>query len=111
MGGLVLLWAHAVAAKHKEIPGVAVPLIAFLCFAFDIAITVCLYVYYTYGDDRGGCTRNKTIISINLVLSVIMVVFGLLSQVDETRGLLQPLVLSAYTVYITWSAVSQTTDQ
>jgi hypothetical protein len=73
-----------------------VPLIAFLSLAFDLAITVCLYVYYTYGDERGGCKRNKTIISLNLVMSVIMIASGVISQASNTRGLLQPSVMSAY---------------
>jgi len=73
-----------------------VPLIAFLSLAFDLAITVCLYVYYTYGDERGGCKRNKTIISLNLVMSAIMIASGVISQASNTRGLLQPSVMSAY---------------
>lgn len=40
-----------------------------------------------------------------------MLIAGVKSTVDETRGLLQPAVISAYTTYLTWSAVSQTTDR
>jgi hypothetical protein len=43
-----------------------VPMCTLFSIIFIITINVVLYVYYTYGDSRGGCERNKVIISINL---------------------------------------------
>jgi len=85
-------------------------LLAF-CLSFLIAITVVLFVYYTYGDERGGCERNKVIISMNLILAIFTIVSGTLTAESKNGGILQPAVLSTYTTYLTWSAVSQTTDQ
>eukprot|EP00035_Acanthoeca_spectabilis_P036767 m.41604 g.41604 ORF g.41604 m.41604 type:complete len:447 (-) comp8227_c0_seq1:136-1476(-) len=114
-GVYVVLFSHAWAARFKsDDPGrsaTTVPLGTLLSLLFILIITVVLYIYYTYGESRGGCERNKVIISINFLLFLVMLIAGVKSTVDETRGLLQPAVISAYTTYLTWSAVSQTTDR
>eukprot|EP00037_Helgoeca_nana_P037549 m.16515 g.16515 ORF g.16515 m.16515 type:complete len:445 (+) comp9035_c0_seq1:52-1386(+) len=114
-GVYVILFAHAWAMRFKsDDPGRAtttVPMCTLFSIIFIITINVVLYVYYTYGDSRGGCERNKVIISINLVLSLIMFMSGMKSNAEATRGILQPALISSYTSYLTWSAVSQTTDR
>jgi hypothetical protein len=45
------------------------------------------------------------------VLSLIMFMSGMKSNAEATRGILQPALISSYTSYLTWSAVSQTTDR
>eukprot|EP00038_Savillea_parva_P002532 m.115203 g.115203 ORF g.115203 m.115203 type:complete len:445 (+) comp10870_c0_seq5:321-1655(+) len=117
-GTSIILFAHAWAAQFKSDDqairnraGTTIPIGFMVATAFSFTVTVLLYVYYTYGDSRGGCERNKVLISMNLVLCILMYICGLASNVESTRGLLQPAVISAYTTYLTWSAVTQTTDR
>jgi len=80
-----------------------------------IAISVCLYVYYTFGDSRGGCTTNKALISFNFVMFFVMSFLGLVSPrnydgTQGTVGLTPPALISFYTTYLTWSAIAETKD-
>ena len=157
-GTSIILFAHAWAAQFtsddqaiRNRAGTTIPIGFMVATAFSFTVTILLYVYYTYGDSRGGCERNKVLISMNLglyislhplhrlqsnvylydlyghgqvrsltcersvcvlaVLCILMYICGLASNVESTRGLLQPAVISAYTTYLTWSAVTQTTDR
>eukprot|EP00040_Diaphanoeca_grandis_P002535 m.22066 g.22066 ORF g.22066 m.22066 type:complete len:447 (-) comp13674_c0_seq1:329-1669(-) len=90
-----------------------IPLITAVLDCAVISISVCLYVYYTYGDERGGCTTNKFLISFNLVMFFVMTVLGLVSPRNYdgeqgTVGIAPPALISFYTTYLTWSAVAET---
>eukprot|EP00041_Stephanoeca_diplocostata_P009598 m.149232 g.149232 ORF g.149232 m.149232 type:complete len:450 (+) comp17808_c0_seq1:328-1677(+) len=114
-GAYIIIFANNWARQYiePENRGCAkccVPFATLILVALVMTITVVLYVYYTYGDDRGGCHRNKFIISLNFILAVCMLFFGVCSRADD-RGLLQPAVVAFYTTYLTWSAVAMTTDE
>lgn len=114
-GAYVIIFANLWAKEYIKEDGngcakCTVPMATLIFYALVITITVCLYVYYTYGSDRGGCERNKFLISFNLILCLIMGYFGVASKAED-RGLLQPAVVSFYITYLTWSAVGMTTDQ
>lgn len=75
-----------------------------------LAIVICSYVFYTHAD---GCKLNKFFISFNLVLSIIVSVMTVLPKIQEanqTSGLFQGSVISAYTMYLTWSGMSNEPD-
>jgi len=75
-----------------------------------LAIVVCSYYFYTHKE---GCKLNKFFISINLIISVILSVVTILPKVQEAQpssGLLQGSVISAYSMYLTWSAMSNEPD-
>ncbi|XP_075032920.1 serine incorporator 3 [Mixophyes fleayi] len=81
-----------------------------LLYIVSIISIVLFYVYYTIPD---GCTVNKYFISINLILCVIVSVISILPKVQEHKpqsGLLQSSVITLYTVYLTWSAMSNEPD-
>uniref|UniRef100_K9J164 Putative conserved plasma membrane protein n=1 Tax=Desmodus rotundus TaxID=9430 RepID=K9J164_DESRO len=70
-----------------------------------------LYTRYTRPD---GCTENKLFISINLVLCVIVSIISILPKIQEHQprsGLLQSSVITIYTMYLTWSAMTNEPDR
>ncbi|KAK0138029.1 Serine incorporator 1 [Merluccius polli] len=75
-------------------------------YALAFTVMVLLYVYYTQPDD---CTEHKVFISLNLIFSIIVSIVAILPSVQEaqpTSGLLQASLISLYTMYITWSAMT-----
>ncbi|XP_037020451.2 serine incorporator 3 [Artibeus jamaicensis] len=70
-----------------------------------------LYAHYTKPD---GCTENKFFISINLILCIIVSIVSILPKIQEHQprsGLLQSSVITAYTMYLTWSAMTNEPDR
>ncbi|KAM9309824.1 serine incorporator 2 [Pholidichthys leucotaenia] len=83
-------------------------LLTFTLFHYALAITavVLFYVYYTKPDD---CTEHKVFISLNLIFCIIISVVSILPKIQEAQqhsGLLQASLISLYTMYVTWSAMT-----
>ncbi|NWU95122.1 SERC3 protein, partial [Upupa epops] len=77
-----------------------------LFYALSLVFIVLLYTFYTKPDD---CTENKLFISINMILCFAVSVVSILPKVQEHQprsGLLQSSVITLYTMYLTWSAMS-----
>lgn len=77
-----------------------------LNFALAFTAVVLFYVYYTQPDD---CTEHKVFISLNLIFCIIISVVSILPKVQEAQphsGLLQASLISLYTMYVTWSAMT-----
>ncbi|XP_061865023.1 serine incorporator 3 isoform X2 [Colius striatus] len=77
-----------------------------LFYSLSLVFVVLFYVFYTKSDD---CTENKFFISINLILCIAVSFISILPKVQEhqTRsGLLQSSIITLYTMYLTWSAMS-----
>ena len=56
-----------------------------------------------------GCALNKFFISFNMILCIVVSIVAVLPKVQEYQprsGLLQSSVVSLYTLYLTWSAMS-----
>ncbi|KAI1901717.1 hypothetical protein AGOR_G00037270 [Albula goreensis] len=78
----------------------------FLHYALAFSAMVLFYVFYTHPDD---CTENKVFISLNLIFCVIVSIVSILPKVQEAQpqsGLLQSSLISLYTMYVTWSAMT-----
>ncbi|XP_006631328.1 serine incorporator 1 [Lepisosteus oculatus] len=78
----------------------------FLHYALAFAAVVLFYVYYTKPDD---CTENKVFISLNLIFCIIVSIVSILPKVQEVQpqsGLLQASIITLYTMYVTWSAMT-----
>ncbi|MED6286461.1 hypothetical protein CHARACLAT_006311 [Characodon lateralis] len=77
-----------------------------LHFALAFTAVVLFYIYYTQPDD---CTEHKVFISLNLIFCVIISVVSILPKIQEAQphsGLLQASLISLYTMYVTWSAMT-----
>ncbi|KAK5621043.1 hypothetical protein CRENBAI_014859 [Crenichthys baileyi] len=83
-------------------------LLSFTLITYALAFTavVLFYVFYTQPDD---CTEHKVFISLNLLFCIAVSIVAILPKVQEaqpTSGLLQASVISLYTMYLTWSAMT-----
>lgn len=86
---------------------ITVTLVSYIASIVGISL---LYAYFTKSD---GCGLNKFFISSNLILCVILSVLSVLPAVQEKlphSGLLQSSMVTVYTVYLTWSAVTNNPD-
>ncbi|KAM9306563.1 serine incorporator 2 [Pholidichthys leucotaenia] len=75
-------------------------------YALAFAAVVLFYVFYTQPDD---CAAHKTFISLNLIFCIIVSIVSILPKVQEAQpssGLLQASLISLYTMYVTWSAMT-----
>ncbi|KAM8946089.1 serine incorporator 3 [Pelodytes ibericus] len=82
-----------------------------LLYVLSGIAVVLFYVFYTRSD---GCTENKIFISVNLILCVIISVISIIPKVQEYNprsGLLQSSLITLYTMYLTWSAMSNEPDR
>ncbi|KAJ8334834.1 hypothetical protein SKAU_G00404730 [Synaphobranchus kaupii] len=77
-----------------------------LFYALAFTAVVLFYVFYTQADD---CAENKAFISLNLIFCIIVSVVSILPKVQEAQpqsGLLQSSLITLYTMYVTWSAMT-----
>ncbi|XP_071391234.1 serine incorporator 1-like [Centroberyx affinis] len=78
----------------------------FVHYALAFAAVVLFYVFYTQPDD---CTEHKVFISLNLIFCIVVSIVAILPKVQEAQpssGLLQASLISLYTMYVTWSAMT-----
>lgn len=78
----------------------------FINFALAFSAIVLFYVFYTQPDD---CTEHKVFISLNLIFCIIVSIVAIVPKVQEAQpssGLLQASLISLYTMYVTWSAMT-----
>ncbi|XP_053742902.1 serine incorporator 2 [Synchiropus splendidus] len=83
-------------------------LLSFTLLHYALAFTavVLFYVYYTLPDD---CTEHKVFISLNLIFCIVVSVVAIMPKIQEAQphsGLLQASLISLYTMYVTWSAMT-----
>jgi len=79
-------------------------------YVFAIAGVVLFFIYYTASND---CALQKFFISFNLIISVAINVISILPTVQEAQprsGLLQASLISLYTMYLTWSALNNSSN-
>lgn len=82
-----------------------------LNYVLSMVALVMFYVYYTHSD---GCTENKAFISVNMLLCVGASVLSILPKIQESQprsGLLQSSIVTLYTMYLTWSAMTNEPDR
>ncbi|GFO44868.1 serine incorporator [Plakobranchus ocellatus] len=106
-------WAESWVEKYEETESKAyyVGLFFFtiLFYIISIVAVVLFYVYYA----TGSCALHKFFVSFNLILCVAMSVVAILPKVQEHQprsGLLQSSIITAYVMYLTWSAMSNNPD-
>nr|CDS26222.1 serine incorporator 1 [Hymenolepis microstoma] len=67
-----------------------------------------IILFYVYFASAPACHLGKMLASINLILCVIFSIISILPQIREhlpNSGLLQSSIISAYVVFLTWSAL------
>jgi len=77
------------------------------CLFYLLSITLIILFYIFYAGD--GCQLHKFFVSFNMILCVIVSVMSILPAIQEVNprsGLLQSSVITLYTLYLTWSAMT-----
>lgn len=103
-------------AEESESRGWACGLFFFTIFFYlvSLVLVVLYYVYYTTGGDESSCSIPKFFISFNLILCILISVISVLPALREANpgiGLLQSSVITAYTMFLTWSALTNNEDK
>ncbi|KAJ8961093.1 hypothetical protein NQ318_008769 [Aromia moschata] len=108
-------WAEAWVGNYEETESkgwyFALIGVTLLNYAISITGIVLLYVFFTTSS---SCDLNKFFISINLILCVIASAVSILPAVQDKfprSGLLQSSVVTLYVVYLTWSAVANSSEE
>ncbi|XP_041418277.1 serine incorporator 1 like L homeolog isoform X1 [Xenopus laevis] len=82
-----------------------------LNYVLSLVAIVLFYVYYTHPE---GCAENKAFISVNMLLCIGASIMSVLPKIQESQprsGLLQSSVITVYTMYLTWSAMTNEPDR
>ncbi|TMS19185.1 serine incorporator 1 isoform X1 [Larimichthys crocea] len=85
--------------------------ITILNYILSFIAVVLFFVFYTKTD---GCFINKFFISFNMLFCMAASVISVLHKVQESQprsGLLQSSIITLYTMFLTWSAMSNEPDQ
>ncbi|XP_072355453.1 serine incorporator 1 [Scyliorhinus torazame] len=80
-------------------------------YLLSLVAVVLFYCYYTRPE---GCTENKVFISLNMLLCIASSVMSILPKIQESQprsGLLQSSIITLYTMYLTWSAMTNEPDR
>lgn len=108
-------WANSWVSKVEETgsKGWYCALFTFtmLHYALAIAGVTLFFIFYTQGE---SCSLQKFYISFNLILCVLLSVVSVLPKVQEAQpssGLLQSSAVSLYIMYLTWSAMNNSTNK
>ncbi|XP_048879149.1 serine incorporator 3-like [Brienomyrus brachyistius] len=89
----------------------ALCLVTGVSYALCVTAVVLLGVFYT---QSGGCRLNVFFITFNVLLCIIASIISVLNKVQEFNphsGLLQSSIISLYTIYLTWSAITNEPDR
>ncbi|XP_003220654.2 serine incorporator 3 [Anolis carolinensis] len=82
-----------------------------LNYILSFIAIVLFYVFYTKPE---GCVENKFFISFNMILCIAVSITSILPKIQENQphsGLLQSSIITLYTMYLTWSAMSNEPDR
>lgn len=108
-------WAESWVDRYEETESrgwyCALLSFTFLHYALAITAVVLFYVFYTTYE---SCSLHKFFISFNLILCVIISIISILPKIQEAQprsGLLQASVITLYTMYLTWSAMTNSPDK
>lgn len=95
-------WARKMEQSGKKCWFYSVFACTVILYAISATAIVCFYVFF--GATR-RCKTNKMFVSINLVLCAVAGIISIHPKVQD-GGLLQSSVVTTYSVYLTWSALS-----
>uniref|UniRef100_A0A0N4ZWX8 Serine incorporator 5 n=1 Tax=Parastrongyloides trichosuri TaxID=131310 RepID=A0A0N4ZWX8_PARTI len=111
---LIIDFAHGLAVyminsfEESESPRAwALLLYGFVLFNYGLCLFGSIFMYKNYAGE--GCGLPKFAIIFNILLCVIVSIISILPKVQEHfphSGLLQSSFMSMYTIYLTWSALT-----
>ncbi|KRX81310.1 Serine incorporator 1, partial [Trichinella sp. T6] len=107
-------WAENWVGKYEESDNRRWLAALCLCTVFNYGLSIAMVVlFYMYYANDSSCILNRSVISVNLIVSIVISVFAILPVIQKHQprsGLLQASVITLYTMYLTWSAMSNELD-
>jgi len=103
-------WVDKYEETHSNVYYVGLLFTTLINYAFAVSGIVLFYVYYTRADD---CGLQKFFISVNMLMCIGINILSILPKVQEAQprsGLLQASLISLYTMYLTWSALNNSSN-
>lgn len=108
-------WAEVWVSNYEETESrgwcAALYSVTLINYGLTLAGTIILFNYFASNE---GCGMNKFLISFNLIFVIILSIVSILPDVQEHQprsGLLQSSVVSLYTIYLIWSALSSNPEK
>ncbi|XP_035488524.1 serine incorporator 1 isoform X1 [Scophthalmus maximus] len=89
----------------------ALLVVTVLNYILSFTAVVLFFVFYTKPN---GCFVNKFFISFNMLFCIVASVISVLPKVQESQprsGLLQSSIITLYTMFLTWSAMTNEPDR
>ncbi|KAK5911851.1 hypothetical protein CesoFtcFv8_001785 [Champsocephalus esox] len=80
-------------------------------YILSFTAVLLFFIFYTKPD---GCSINKFFISFNMLFCLVASFLSVLPKVQESQtrsGLLQSSIITLYTMYLTWSAMTNEPDR
>lgn len=107
-------WAESWVGNYEETSSKAYYFgLFFFTAVFYIVSITAVVLFYVFYADGSSCALHKFFISFNLILCVGIGILSILPKIQEVQprsGLLQASVITAYVMYLTWSAMSNNPD-
>ncbi|XP_044069116.1 serine incorporator 1 [Siniperca chuatsi] len=85
--------------------------VTILNYILSFTAVILFFFFYTKPD---GCFINKFFISFNMLFCIVASVVSVLHKVQESQprsGLLQSSIITLYTMFLTWSAMTNEPDR
>jgi hypothetical protein len=103
-------WNERWVARHEDSDSKIwfVGLLGFTIFFYLLSLGLIIAFYIIYANDA-QCGLHKFFISFNMILCIIVSVVSILPAIQEVNprsGLLQSAFVTLYTMYLTWSAMT-----
>jgi len=79
----------------------------FVMYAIAVILTVLMYVFFM--ENTSACWFNPMFVTLNIVFCIIITLVSIHPKLQEKNprsGLLQAAIVSAYSTYLIWSALS-----
>ncbi|ESP02677.1 hypothetical protein LOTGIDRAFT_151397 [Lottia gigantea] len=103
-------WAESWVEKYEESENKCYYFgLFFFTIFFYIAAIAMVTLFYLYYANNEDCKLHKFFISFNLILCVVISIVSILPKIQENQprsGLLQASLISCYTLYLTWTAMT-----
>ncbi|KAI5622913.1 serine incorporator 1-like, partial [Silurus asotus] len=99
-------WINKMENENKKLWGCALYSVTSLNYSLSITAVTLMYIFYAQPEK---CALNRFFIFFNLILCIIASVISLLKKVRKylpASGLMQSSSITLYTMYLTWSAIT-----
>ncbi|XP_029283416.1 serine incorporator 1 [Cottoperca gobio] len=104
-------WVDKMEAGSSSCWYAALLVVTIINYILSFTAVVLFFLFYTKPD---GCFINKFFISFNMLFCIVASVVSVLHKVQESQtrsGLLQSSIITLYTMFLTWSAMTNEPDR